>query len=610
MSTMRYFVILLAFILIPAAYAASTSEWHYSGDSFKLGGVLYSVEGTDYNSVILGVGDNLYILSLGECVDKDLSRYCYIKSAYSPYDKDHIKFAGGNRFFGYYISIQDNTPKITITRLLTPSIPKFGEKADVEVTIENTGEYTVNYLSYSELMPNGLVSASTNPITYNTKTLNIGDIQKFTYSFTPINYSSMTLSPVVTFMYADKLYNSTVSPLIFSVDQPFTIVKNVTSTLNLGDVGVYFLNITNKDVSYPMVGTITITIPKELYVNENNGFNVQNITYTADLDLAPKEGTIIGVKYGTSYSNIYKIKANMSVTINQVVFTKYFEDSINARSDKLVPTVKLSSVRTKFKPGEEITVIGYLKNVNQKTSFANVKGVLLAPGIFNDTKFSHETFYPNKNITEAEVVAIMPQVDNATTFNITLKGTYVSPSNELLSFEDKKTIIVEPAKEYVKLTRIITPTPAVAGSNVTITVHVKNVFNEYLSFTAHEQYDPDLKFIGGIKFVDVSLKRDEEKDLYIYQLDIPKNASYNYSITTSLKIKDEDYPVKFTTDLFVSNVTMPNTTSIATNATINTTKLTKNGSQGSSNSTAAQESSENKGFFAKIWDDIKRWFSS
>lgn len=608
----RYLTLLVLLLIIPVVHASIKEDWYYSGDSFKMGGILYSVEGTDYTNVLLGVGDNLYLLQRGECVDKGLNRYCYIKSAYSPYDASHIKFAAGNRFFGYYISIEDNTPQLTISRKLTPSTPKFGEMAEVEVTVENTGEYITNYFTYNETLPRGL--EGTNP-TYLAKTINPGSKFVFTYSFTPSNYSGMSLTPVVNFKYTDKLYNVTVSPLLFTVEQPYTIEKNVTTTLNLGDVGYYYINITNKDQVYPMVGTMAINIPADFYIKEKTNLTQgQNNTYYADISLAPNEWRVVGLTYGTSYSNSYKIKLNISMTINKIFLPKFTEDTINARTDKLQPTVHLSSVRTKFKPGEEITIIGYLKNINQKTAFNNVQGMLTGPGIFNDTKFSHETFYPNKNLTEVELVAVMPPVSEATTFTISLKGTYLSPSNEVLTFEDKKNIVVEPAKEYVQLTRTITPLNATAGNNITVTVHVKNVYNEYLSFTAHEQYDPDLKFVGGIKFLDVSLNRDEEKDLYTYQLLMPDHPAVNYSLTTSINVKDEDYPVKFTTPVYVIDAPAPiilqnNTGSINT-TTNSKNPITKNSSQTSFNGTGTQENQTEKGFFAKIWEDIKRWFNS
>ena len=96
--------------LCASAYAASsTTGWYYAGETFKIGDVIYSVEGTDYEKVLLGVGGQLFVIRLGDCVQTPTSKYCYEDSAY-PSDSKHIKYSAGKELFGYYLSINSVAP--------------------------------------------------------------------------------------------------------------------------------------------------------------------------------------------------------------------------------------------------------------------------------------------------------------------------------------------------------------------------------------------------------------------------------------------------------------------------------------------------------------------
>ena len=602
-------LLVIALVLLPLAFAASstTTGWYYTGDTFKVGGTVFSVEGEDWQRVLLGVGGNLYFIENGTCRDMELSKYCYLNTAY-PSDDDHIKYAAGHQYFGYYLSINQLEPKIEVTREASDTNPKLGDTVSIKVVVSNTGDYNVNYLTYNETIPAGfsLLSMPGGTFTYQAKTLNAGSSKGFSYSIKAVDYVSGNLQPNITYAYGTHKYNLSVTPLAFLVDIPLAVTHYTTSSLNIGDQGIYALNISNNDDNDPMTAFVVIRFPSELYELGVQGLSRQSATgdattYNTTLQLKPGKNASLRIDFGSSYSGTYHVQGNITATIGGTTFHRYYEDTVSTNSNKIIPTIRLSSGRTVFRPGEQVTVMALLRNTNANTTFSQVGGLLSGRGLFNDTKFNHDSFMPGKNITEAEIVAVMPNVVNSTPFTITLSGRYKTPAGEFLLFSENKTITVELSKDIVTLTRTVTPVTGVLGSNITVTVTATNIYNQYVTFTAHEIYDPMLTRIGGLSFAETSLERDATQQLYAYQLAIPENYTSSINLTTNVLPKGEALSTRSSTIVPVIAAPSPS----EQNATANNSA---NGPQ--QNATGAENAPKKKlGFFASIWDFLTNLFS-
>jgi len=97
----------------------------------------------------------------------------------------------------------------------------------------------------------------------------------------------------------------------------------------------------------------------------------------------------------------------------------------------------------------------------------------------------------------------------------------------------------------------------VPGGNLTVTVEVWSKNQPYMTLSAHEQYDPNLKRIEGLTYADRSLDRDERAQLYIYRLQIPENyTQQNITLVTAVSVKDGD-AYTFATDVPVDLSAVP-----------------------------------------------------
>ncbi len=240
---MRWSLLLLALFLLPGAHAA----WHYAGDTFTQDGVLYSVEGSDHEIVLLGVAGRNYLLRLGECVRNGLFEYCYVDTAY-PSEDAHIKFEAGDIYYGYDISIEEVEPDLSVDRDLSEDKPLLNQDVTVTVTIENTGEYRITNIQYEEILPPGLIglgSASGGKVSYTKTAISPDEAERFTYRVRPTAYGTYKITPTLRYLSEGATFNATIKAVTITVASPVAVKHGITPTLDLEKIGTYSLNITN-----------------------------------------------------------------------------------------------------------------------------------------------------------------------------------------------------------------------------------------------------------------------------------------------------------------------------------------------------------------------------
>jgi uncharacterized repeat protein (TIGR01451 family) len=586
---MRYWWFILILITIPAIHA-DTSGWYYAGDTFKLDDVIYSVEGGfAYDKVLLDVGGKSYLISLNDCVSTVFAKYCYTQTAY-PNDDAHIKYQAGKQYYGYYLTINTVKPQVTTTRVLSSTSPKIGDQVQITVTLENKGDITVEDLTYVETIPEGLdlisgPNSDGKQITYVLKSLAPGKTDVFKYYVRPNDYVTKSLLPTFTYTFGGQKFNGTVAPLSFFVVTPLEITSTITPALNLDERGMYVLNITNKDTEYSMDVFVSLQLPEGLRDGLTDFEEGKNRTFTKKLTLKPKETTNLKLAFTGAVSGKFTIPVDVNISIGPAKFKRHYEEIVTAKSDKLVASIKTSSNRATYRPGDRLVFTGILENVNTVTTFKTISGTLRAPGLFPDQTFSHEAFPPQKVLNEAEGTAFMPTVDAPKTFVITLDGEYATPGGEVFTFSAEKSITVNPIKQIVDVTRTVTP--AKPGQNITVTVSLKNIYGQYITYNTHEIYDPALVRASGVTYSEGSLDRDGSKDLYIYQLEIPANYNQSFNLTTEVLVKGED-PVKFTTNVLLVGMVAP--------PVLKPVEAVQN------MTSSAEPEKKELGFFASIWD--------
>lgn len=593
---MRAALVLLVILALPLAAAETGhSGWYYAGDTFEADGTVYSVEGTGHNRVLLGIGGTLQFISLDECIEDGLSTYCYDDTAY-PDDTDHIKYEAGKIFYGYHLSFTTREPEIAVTRTISDDSPLLGEKIEVTVTIENTGEYYLRDLKYEESFPSGLrVSGGTTSsrVIRERSAFPQGAIERFTYALTPERYGTFKFKPAVTYRYDSWNLNESVNDLTVSVDSPISIKTYITPQIELDQDGRYQINITNDHGSRLEIHAV-IALHEALEIVDVQGLSLDGANYTLSATLDEDEKISAVILFRARGVDTYPVDATVRTVIGGEESVRSVTEKVKSKGAGLDAEVTLSSGRAAYFPGTRLTVRGILENRNDATTFNRIAGAMVSP-LFSKSSFSHARFSPGKEIVETEVEFITPEVNATTVFPIEFSGTYETPGGNVLTFSKEESVTVEPLIEKVRVVRILDPKEPVPGENVTVTIRLKNTWDKYLTADLHEKIPEGFEKLSGLSFASVSLDRGEEKQAYIYQLAIPDSAEGNFSLTTSVLVKDDPLSKDHVDEIVVrapENEIQEDVPDVPVP------------------SVEPEDAQKEEGFFSRVWDSVTETFGS
>jgi|GEM_PF-4006650 len=603
-----------AILCAGTVHAASgvTEGWYYAGETFKIGDVLYSVEGESPDLVLLGVGSELYLIRLHDCAYTAEKEYCYEETGY-PDEK--VKYAAGKALYGYYLSISDVVPALTITRKITPSSPEINQPVEILVTYENVGDYSMTDLRYAENIPPGFriinpISTGSN-VSFKIKSVPMGKLDSFTYTLVPEDFVSGVFLPNVSYLYNSKRYNIAVKSSTITVATPLAVSRSLPATISLGEIVPFDINITNNDEKDEMRATVVFTPPKSIIIKQRDGLvDGPNGTLNTTLVIPSGETVSTGFRFSAVGAGSLSLPTDVYVKMSDSSFRRHYDDKIQSKADAVVPSITLSSERSVYRMGYALTVRGLLRNTNPKTMFSDVKGTLSGQGVFTPETFDYEKIAPSKELVAIEKIVTLPVVENQTSYLLNLSGSVTTPSGDVIPFSAVKTINVKPFKDQVNITRTIEPAKPVAGKNITVTVTVKNIFGEYITFTAFDSYDSQVRRVSGLTYAETSMEKDTTKAVYIYQLEIPANYSrQTLDITTAITVKDE-LPVELTTSVPVSGVApgIGAAGGSAVNGSGAGPQTAQNTTNGTSTTTTNSDTKGKMGFFASMWDFLKNIF--
>lgn len=571
-----FFLIIL--LLAPFALA---DGWYYPGDTFEANGILHSVEGSNHESVLVGVGAQLHLLRLDECKDIGFTKYCYDDTGY-PDDEDHIKYAAGERYFGYHLSITTTAPDIKVTRSIDDSSPELGQRAALSVTFENEGDYDVRDVTFTEDIPEGLrvVSGpgSAQRIDFILPDLGKGKTYTMRYSLEPKRYGSFILDPNVTYRYKQTVKEEELGPVTIDVATPLEIDSAASATIGFDEDGWYEINLSNEG-EQPLDYSLSLAVPEGLSPTSETAFEGR---------LEPGEDASHRAEFYGAAGGNHKIRATIESELLGTTIAATDERTVKVLSEGLSPSLLLSSAKSAYAPGAQLTLTSKLANTNAKTRFTNVQGTVESE-LFASERFDISGISPGAERTASQFRFTVPEVNG--TFPILLNGSYKTPRGRMLSFSKRIEMKIARQPDVIELTRTISPQRPVPGENVTITVRAKNAYDRYITLTAHERLGA--RKVAGITYKETSLDAGASEDLYTYQVEAPGNGSF--TVTTFVQAKDEALPQEFTEEIFI---TEPEEHAALEDIDPEEVQAEKD----------ERESKEEMGFLASVWDFLKGLF--
>lgn len=547
---MRWSILLLCLLVLPLAFASEKSGWYYRDEGFVFEGVNYTVLSNDPDRLLLSVDGKTKLIPFGECLADGLSRYCYSDSGY-PSDDSHIEYVGGEELYANYLTVGTVVADVDFSQELDDEDSRIGSSTAVTVFMENTGDFSIQQITYEVEVPDGLRSADgSSKIRIVKPSLSVGGTDAMVFRVTPTRYGDFVLSPRLSYQFNGKTVNVSLSDLTVSVDSPLVVERVLTKDLEMDQEGSYSVNFTNNDEgSFSLKAYLDV--PQGLQQKSIKGFKSEGSRLVASATLTEDDEESFTIQYLGSRDGDHTFFLTVELTIDGVSTTYKYNDTVEVDLSGITSSLKLSPDRSGFTAGEQVSFKGLLTNTNSQIRFKDISGSLSAPGLFSDVTFGHEEFGEGRTLTEAEKSITLPSdLATATNFTITFSGSYRSPGGLPLSYSSSRTIQVVPYDRDMRLSRTITPLHPLPGDIVHVSVLIINEGKTALTVDAHEKFNIPVESIEGETYASMSIEPDSETVLYEYDFTIPANLTDSLIITTSAREKDSPAPLELSTTVF------------------------------------------------------------
>ncbi len=581
---MRWHVVVLLILVLPAG--ALADGWYYPGDTWEENGILYSVEGTDYDTVLLGVDGRLVLLSLDSCKSIGNTEYCYTESAY-PSDEEHIKYDAGEKLYAYYLTISSREAGITVSREVDDSSVNLDDEIRVDVTVKNDGGFTVNDLTYTVLVPEGftVVKGPLAPggIRFKQASLPIGQQTKFTYTVRAAQFGEYTFTENLTYELDGTTSSVNPGSWAATVDSPLTVATDAPDTLEIDEQGTYEVNITNDENARVHLKAVLL-LPEGVEAQNVGGFTQVGRRLSKEADLEKDENVQLSFDFFTPDDVSFPL--NLSFSYGTYSSQAVYTESVDVASSLIEPDIRLVPWKGPYRSGTELTGSGVLENTNEKVRFRNVKGLLDSSLWDRPVRFDHESFTPGKTLTEVQKRVTLPEVGAERQETFSFSGSYETPKGTLHTFSTEKSITVVPSTKMIRVTRTITPQAPKPGENITVVVNARNERGTYATIDVHDSYPKELRKAGGLTFAETSLEADVEEKLYQYELAIPEDyPGENLTITTIVRLEN--------------GITEETPTTVLLRKEVGVQEAVPREEQAPVREAAGQE--ERPGFFTRLW---------
>lgn len=581
----RLFIILLL-LASPVLAEELDSRWVYYGDTFERNDLIFAVENGGFdNRLLLYVNDDPYILEIGQCKEnsQEKEKYCIEESAYQDDSHDDkIRYEGGEELFGYELVTYSIIPELKVTRSISPN-PAYDEKSTITVTLENEGEKVIESIRYSEEMPESLevslidTKRTDNTISHEILSLAPGKTKLFQYAITPKEYLSTSIKPEVSYAYESLRKEASVSGISISLSEPVAITRT-TQSVEVEQEGIYTLTIENKGQGDLQLQTEIM--PGDLEITQLGSFKWNNEKLVIEEELEKDEEKEFTFSYKASRTGNYPLQTKIKAQVDDQEMTKQYTDTVTASVKKLKPELLFSRIDNWILEGETATITASLENEGGLT-FVNIKGEVKAS--FLDRTVTYQKVVSEEEKQERYTIT-GPAVDKKTNEKITFIGSYETRNGEQFTFSAEQTISIEPSDEPFLIEQEANSTNPEVGDTIRMRVSITN--NNRPLTELFIQDDLPYQPVGRTDNT-LSFERGQEREVYIYEFTVENENPFNITTTISTEGFEEEKTLQFTP----------------------VTPEAEEEQETPEEEPQIQEEESEEGFFTKVWNWLKGFFT-
>ncbi len=535
-------------LLASQVSAASTKihdKWHYSGDTFILRDLPYSIFFTSSNpdKIYLQFGNYNAIIYEGDCVDESYIQACYTESEYDMYTSEYkVK-----------IQIYSETADISLARTIEEDELYVGDETTITVTLENTGHNDATELLYQDILPNeiGIIStsncqASANTILFN-ENIDQGDTEIITYEIKAKEELDQTSKASLTYFNAKEQKNKTSNTFHITIEHLLDIKTEFDedeveddNEFYIDDEATLTINLTNLDNQKLTINYLLINIPNSLIVEDTHPNTISEMTtntfqLTGELDKESYDELTFDLKGKLSGKSYIFIEGEYEKDGLRYEIEEKIDFEIKDQGIKITTNLQDNEA---LESGRQRKVTVYLKN-----NYSNIP--LRYVDINFDTNLTNEqgnyfnTLNKSDNIKINEFTITAPFVESTTNYPFNIETYYKTPYGEQFNNLYTKTMKIQPVPS-LDITHTISDTTPEPGDTITVKISLKN--NRIIDLEdiyVYDNFSSSLLVPNTKSERTINIEEGTTRDVYSYQLTIPETAeTTTYYINTTATYED------------------------------------------------------------------------
>jgi hypothetical protein len=620
MKIYRLVAFLSAFVLLLSSVAfgdAIFEDQVYDNEVFVIDGVNHTAKYYPSNGkVSVRAGEDVLIMSVGDCQDIDILEYCIDGANTTEIDDEK-----GYRVVGYIdISVTKQAPSISASSGLSASIIGVGEPVTLKVELENDGLERASDVSFKVKVPSHVAfsAISAGMVNLGSQAVWSGailpdEIKALSLTLKADEYNDFNISFEGYLVFKGENIPISLGNIHVKVITPVEFESSIsTESVILNEESVFTVLLTNNDATAPLeLSELKIDVPKGLDVGEKTqSLRQSGDSFITSGSIGAGKSESFFVKVKTMERGEYNISASFEGVIHEKVFDARSSGLLRVGLADISPQVIMTP--SSAVAGDPVDVLVTIKNSGSRdiSSFdLDINSnIIPALHLVNQSIGAKES----RTIYSKEIE--VPEVEKETQYFVKVSGAHKNLAGSLLNFDAQKSISVSPKAQLVDFIQDV----SFDGKSVKVSLKIKSLKEDLTDIDVVDSVPKGISTTGSLDGHIDMLKKGEEKDLFSYSIILPltyKEKTVAVQRVFNARQADSDL-YKLEKEIILNVDSEDITDSVNDSAEFglyqsNVSSSAPLADNGSATSSAAQVSGPEKkeGFFSRIISGVKSFFS-
>lgn len=622
MKKILILILMILLISLPAVFAQKTTTikdgWIPYYTSFSSGGVNYSIHSinahnADPKDALIAIRKNGNVASLikfGQCDITPEHEYCFVNRSF---DNNLIDIdSKGNLQPALKVKLLEfsYSDDLKISRTFSKTSLHLNENTEVEINIENTGDYPISNIVVNEPIPKNFKLVS-----FDEHLLKEGDSLKGTFNLYPgkkwsakyvlqaISYNtSEKYSTLVEYLPENEKETKTKSSSAqtISVIYPYNLQAKISSSkININGKVTYTLTLTNKENEAIYAKNIEITVPSNIdrvfrsELSKKNSFTYSNKESKIDVG----KSQTFKVEGYMDYAGTYEFSYSGEINVKGHSYT--FSGSQNLEVVTKGISCSILTNDSNIDSGETYEYSVLINNNDYKTFYeiqgeSNKGDKVYVENMFKKTK--------KEVIKETDKAKVYFE---KTANNISFNGKYRTVNNQWFNLSCEKSFNVNPVQRIVYLHLSTNDTSFNRGQTVSVMPILENLVDANIN---------NIVISNSLNTKTINLSKNTNLTLSPFVITIPEKYNQStFNTTINVEIPSKNYNDSFVLKLAVNNPYISKIVSTKNEENDSLTQQNNNKKSSSDNDvliSKKEKDTSKMGFFEKLKYLLKSIFGS